>query len=254
MLPGVLVTADEPSSSLGDGPMGLCEAAERLDRNRKTLQRWRKRPDAPFSADGTVPSLAALRAWAEEHGLLERQGGRPTAVGAMLVGEPLSRGPGVPERSNPSPEGAKVSPEAKPASAPAAPKPADLPLADLSDEDRQALQAMTGSDLGQLVALAPKVNPKLLQRLAMMARVRRDQADAERRELDNAERRRVLVALDEVRGWWLGQVAVVKAAFAVLPAQLARALEDVTAYDERMALVEGKLDATLAAFAARGPG
>lgn len=217
----------------------MCEAAAVLGKNRKTLQRWRARRGAPFDSDGSV-DLEELRSWAAEEGLLDRPAHRPPEID-KLTSEIRPQAPATPP---PAPAASRQTPK-PPQSIPSA-------LEELSVPDREALEALVAGDRGALIDLAAKIDPFLLKRLAAMGRTRRELAEAERRELENRQKRGELVAIEEMRRFWGGQIQTVKGHFQSLPGKLAPRLVEKT-YDQIYQVIDEELHALLEVFAVEVP-
>lgn len=203
-------------------------AAEALGKDRKTLQRWTRKPGCPLEAGGTV-EVEELRAWALAAGLLERtQADGPRTEAERLTAELAPAKPTL-----------KLAPQE--------PKTA---LDDLTEDDRDGLKALFDGDGERVLALARrgKLTPELLKLGAAAGRTRRELAEAERRELENRARRGELVPLEEVQRHWRGQIEVVKGHFQALPGKLAPRLIDRT-YDQVYAALEGELHGLLEVFA-----
>jgi putative ubiquitin-RnfH superfamily antitoxin RatB of RatAB toxin-antitoxin module len=206
-------------------------AAEALGKNRKTLQRWAKKPGCPLGADGLV-DVEELRAWAVAAGLMERsqESGPRTGVERALA------------------EAAEVAPAAPEVRKAAA----AVERIEVTGEAAKLLEALEADDRVALLRQGLGADPKLLKRLEAMGKARKELADAIRVELANQARRRELLPAAEVRRFWSGQIELVKGHFQALPGKLGPKLVGRT-IDEVMATIEDELRSLLKQFAAEAP-
>lgn len=212
----------------GGDRVSLATAAKQIGKSGKTLQRWAKRKGTrgswwwPGKGSGKLVDVAALTRWADGEGLLEL----PPEGGARSSVDRLTSGPSA---ASGAPSGGGSLPEK------------------FSADDRDALVRALGIDpakADEILGLPPKV----VRHMAAQAKARKDQADAERRELDNAAKRGELVPIDEVQTFWRGQIEIVHASFRAFPGRIAQRLIGKS-YDEISEILEEELDSILRAFA-----
>lgn len=205
----------------------MIEAARALGRDRKALQRWRKR-GAPFADDGSV-DLEELRAWAEHAGLLERAPGRPSEAERLTTTAPAD-------------------PDASPA-----PTDDDEDPLELDGDDEAVIAALVEGDGKRLIELTlGRDRTQLLRRLAALGRTRRELAEAQRRDRENRERAGELIEVDLVKRLWIAQIEIVKTAFDSMPGRLAARLANKSEAELYTAL-DQELRETLEAFASTVP-
>lgn len=219
--------------------IGVVAIAAALGKNRKIVQRWKERGAGTlFDAEGRAV-LAEVIEWARRTGHLDRVRGRPDDFQRLLAAVDSS--------------GSAAAQASVEASAPAPSRPlAGEPSGPITAEEREALETLASGDRGKLLDLATRIKPELLKRLAAMGRTRRELAEAERRELENKQKRRQLVEIEHVRRFWGGQIAIVTGHFHAVPGKLAKLLEGKP-YDEIYRVLEDELHALLKRFAVEVP-
>jgi len=133
------------------------------------------------------------------------------------------------------------------------PEPDRVEGVELSADDLATLEDdVSALEDGDLVDLARRVSPAKLKALAQLCRLRREHADAEKKELENAQARRELVAIEDVKRHWRRQIQVVKSHFVALPGKLALRLVG-RQHDEIYKALEDELTELLKAFAVEVP-
>ena len=127
-------------------------------------------------------------------------------------------------------------------------------LDELSQADREVLEALVAGDAGGLIELATRVGPGLLKKLAQMGRTRRELAEAERRELENRDRRGELHEVEACQASMVKKIHAVRDAFEPLPSVIATRLRGITEWDEQVDVIRQSLDHILDGFAGSSRG
>lgn len=211
--------------------MNMSEAAKSLSLSTKTLQRWRKRPGAPFrEADGRVEvDVDELRRWADGQGL---SGGAGRPFGALS-----DPGAGLGGPDTPADPAAGPSPTDTPA-------PGDAPVGgDAAAETPAEIERRVRAEVeGELLG----VNATLRQDLARVE-LRRRELDAEAKALALQERRGRLLDAAEVERGRVQRILVVKKGLESLGARLASVLPGVGPEEVRQT-IDAEVDSLLRQF------
>lgn len=207
----------------------LRAAAADLGKSERTLRRWRDEHGAgaiaglwkPGTGKRKLVDVEMLQRWAEAKGLMDR--------------EPDGGGRSEQAEAEPAPDPAAIEAEAKRRAL---------------EEDKAALRRMlaAGDDPDKLLAL----NPEDVRRIQRVVRLRKDLAEVERKERENAKASADLVLMADVRAWFGQQVQGVHAAFRAAPGAWAPLLVD-TDYEHAYEVLERELRHVLESLASEVP-
>ena len=175
------------------------KAAKALQVAPRTLKRWRaKMPDELWKdvAGARMYHVDAIRSWRST----QRNRGRPTAIDSLLSPSPPAGSPTTtPRAPTPHPTSSAGSPAA------------------LNEEERKALEELLeADDIRDLFRLADSIPAERVKALAALAKLRKDLADAEKKERENQLAAKELIPFADVQRVEAKRAELIKGRFPFL--------------------------------------